>query len=335
MLRRVFTRALTTLNSPTADLYFADSCADWLRRGLVTRYAPTVFASATVRLVIRHDGRAGRASLRPRHVYLIDDAIDLDGADAALSRYWRFKLDNVERAAAARFLPGAAAAVVSSPALEGMIRARASGLDVRVLNPYWKTEFSSLSHHRADGPFRVAFLGSQVHGPDFAPLATMLRGFLDDWPEAELIVGGGHGGQVGHARARDLGAMGWRDWRAALPALQPHVALYPLAETPFNAARSLNKLIEHAVAGAAGLYARAWPGAALAVEAGAGLALGPDPAEWRAALDRLAANPLETREMAKAGAALAARLNDAEAQRRLWAELLEIDDGAQGVFGSD
>ncbi|MFV0476119.1 MAG: hypothetical protein ACK5MQ_18235 [Pikeienuella sp.] len=325
MFRRFFTRALTTLNSPTADLYFANACAGWLADGLVRRYAPTVFASDRVRLVIRHDARAGRDSLRPRHVYLIDDAIDLEGADAALSRYWRFKLDNVERAAAARFLPGAKAAVVSSPALAEMIRARAPGLDVRRLDPCWDAAFSTLAHHDGPPPFRVAFLGSQVHGPDFALLAPMLRGFLEAHPRAELIVGGGHGAMVGHERARDLGPMGWRDWRTALPGLGPHVALYPLTETPFNAARSLNKLIEHGVAGAAGLYARSWPGAALAEAAGAGLALGPDPAEWRAALDRLAADRAATASMARAGGALAAKLNDAGAQRRLWAELLEIE----------
>lgn len=325
MLRRFFTRALTTLNSPTADLYFADACADWLSDGRVRRYAPTVFASATTRLVIRHDGRAGRESRRARHVYLIDDAIHLEGADAALSRYWRFKLDHVERAAAALYLPKAASVVVSSPGLEAMIRAHAPGADVRRLDPYWAVEFSDLAHHLAPGRFRVAYLGSQVHGPDFAPLAPMLRAFLDAWPEAELIVGGGHGAMVGHERARDLGALNWRDWRAALPGLNPHVALYPLADTPFNAARSLNKLIEHGVAGAAGLYAAHWPGAALAAAAGAGRALGPDPQDWRAALDALITDRAATAAMAAAGSALARRLNDSGAQRRLWAELLELN----------
>ncbi|MFN3262390.1 MAG: hypothetical protein ACE37J_17735 [Pikeienuella sp.] len=325
MLRRLLARALTTLNSPTADLYFANACADWLEAGLVTRYAPTVFASAATRLVIRHDARAGRASLRPHHVYLIDDAIDLEGADSALSPYWRFKLERVERAAAARFLPWARAVVVSADPLAAMIRARAPEADVRRLDPYWETGFADLSHHEAPGPFRVAFLGSQVHGPDFAPLAPVLRDFLEVWPEAELIVGGGHGRLVQHPRARDLGAMGWADWRRALPGLRPHVALYPLAETPFNAARSLNKLIEHGIAGAAGLYAAHWTPSRRAAEAGAGLALGPDPREWRAALDALAADRARAASMATAGQALARRLNDPAPQRALWAELLEID----------
>lgn len=326
MLRRLLTRVLTTENSPTADLYFASACADWLAEGRVVRYAPTVFASETTRLVIRHDGRAPAASKRKRTIYLLDDAIDLKGADDALSGYWRFKLRVVEKAAANAMLPAAAAAVVSSPALAEMMRARAPDLDVRVLDPYWPDAFSDLSHHREDR-FRIAYLGSQVHGPDIAPLAPMLAAFLDETPEAELIVGGGHetlAPFANHRQVRALGPQPWAKYRQTLQRLRPHVALYPLRDTPFNAARSLNKLIEHAVAGAAGLYADTWPGAALAEDAGAGMALPADPAAWRAALMGLSMGRPMTAEMARKGGALAASLNDAGAQRRLWAELLEI-----------
>ncbi|MEM8753286.1 MAG: hypothetical protein AAGF90_09940, partial [Pseudomonadota bacterium] len=280
MLRRLFTRALTTLNSPTADLYFANACADWLEDGRAIRYAPTVFASETTRLVIRHDGRAGPASKRPRTVYLIDDAVDLDGADDALSPFWRFKLERVERAAAGALLPAAAAAVVSSPALAEMIRARSPETPVHVIDPYWSEPLSALKHHREDGPLRVAYLGSEPHRPDIEPLAPTLAAFLDETEGAELILAGGHEALApfsAHPRVRALGPLPWVEYRRRLLTLRPHVALYPLRETPFNAARSLNKLIEHGVAGAAGLYAACWPGAALAEEAGAGMALPDDP----------------------------------------------------------
>lgn len=326
MLRKLFTRALTSLNSPTADLYFANACGDWLEEGRVARYAPTVFASASTRLVIRHDGRAGSASRRARQVYLLDDAIDLEGADDALSSYWRFKLKVVEKAAADAVLPGAAAAVVSSPALEEMIRARAPGLDVRRLDPYWAEPFSDLAHHREER-FRIAYLGSQVHGPDIEPLAPMLAEFLRETPEAELIMAGGHETLppfANHAQVRALGPLPWAEYRKKLRVLRPHVALYPLRDTPFNAARSLNKLIEHAVAGAAGLYAASWPGAGMAEEAGAGMALPMDPAAWKSALTGLAFQRQMTAEMAAKGVALAASINDPAPQRALWAELLEL-----------
>ncbi len=323
MLGRLIALVLTTRNSPTADLYFGHACADWLAEGRVRRLAPTVFASATTRLVVRHEARAPRDPVA-RLVYLIDDAVDLEGADAALSRYWRFKLDHVERAAADRLLPRAVAAVASSDALAEMLRARAPGLDVRRLDPFWGLPFPDLSHHADGGPLRVGFLGSQVHGPDLAPLAESLRRFLERRPEAELVVAGGHAPLIGHPRVRALPPMGWRDWKAALPGLRLHLALYPLAETPFNAARSLNKLTEHALAGAGGLYPAAWPGAALAEAAGAGRALPPDPTAWAAALDALAADRARLAAMAEAAVALARRLDDPAPQRRLWAELLAV-----------
>ena len=332
MFRRFFARALTSLNSPTADLYFADACADWLADGRVVRYAPTVFASDTTRLVIRHDGRAPAASRRARTVHLIDDAIDLEGADAALSPYWRFKLNRVERAAANALLPGAAAVVVSSEPLEAMMRTRAtalgrSDLAIRRLDPYWTTPQSDLAHH-ARPTFRVAYLGAQTHRPDIEAIAPALAGFLEAAEDAELILAGGHEALPAFARnpkVRTLGPLGWADYRRRLSALKPHAVLYPLAETPFNAARSLNKLIEHGVVGAAGLYAAHWPGARMAEDAGAGMALPMDPAAWRAALDGLMFSRERTVAMAAAGQSLAASLNDAAMQRRIWAELLEIE----------
>lgn len=326
VLRRLFTRALTTENSPTADLYFANACADWIADGRVVRYAPTVFASPTTRLVIRHDGRAPAASRRPSEIYLLDDAIDLKGADDALSPYWRFKLKVVEKAAADAVLPGAAAAVVSSPALAEMIRTRAPGLDVRMLDPYWSDPLSDLKHH-GEATLRIAYLGSQVHGPDFEPLAPMLAEFLSETPEAELILAGGHEALspfANHPQVKSLGPQPWAKYRQTLRRLNPHVALYPLRDTPFNAARSLNKLIEHAVAGAAGLYADTWPGAGLAQEAGAGMALPADPAAWKSALMGLAFQRRMTADMAAKGVDLAASLNSAEAQRALWSELMEL-----------
>ena len=59
-------------------------------------------------------------------------------------------------------------------------------------------------------------------------------------------------------------------------------------------------------------------------EAGAGMALPADPSAWRAALMGLAFQRERVASMAAAGQALASKINDAEAQRTLWAELLEI-----------
>ena len=54
--------------------------------------------------------------------------------------------------------------------------------------------------------------------------------------------------------------LSWWRYKRALPRLRFHLALYPLAPTAFNMARSANKLFEHAIVGAASLMS---PNAAL------------------------------------------------------------------------
>jgi hypothetical protein len=95
-------------------------------------------------------------------------------------------------------------------------------------------------------------------------------------------------------------------------------------DTEFNRGRSLNKLIEHGVVGAAALYSRSWGEAWRADEGGAGLTLRNHRDDWRAAIEHLLARPEAMRGLAAGVGALARALNRAEPQRRLWAELMGV-----------
>ncbi|MDX1650376.1 MAG: hypothetical protein R3263_11035, partial [Myxococcota bacterium] len=127
-----------------------------------------------------------------------------------------------------------------------------------------------------------------------------------------------------HPRIQRIPARGWSVYRAAMRGRRLHLALYPLMDTPFNRARSPNKLIEHGVVGAAPLYSRCWPEARRAAASGAGLLLGNRATEWRAAIDDLVANSGRMRALASGAGALARKLNQPGPQRRLWAELMEV-----------
>jgi hypothetical protein len=129
---------------------------------------------------------------------------------------------------------------------------------------------------------------------------------------------------AGHPRVQRIPGLGWAAYREGLARRRFHLGLYPLMDTPFNRARSVNKLIEHAVVGAAGLYSRSWPEAWRATEAGAGLVLRNRPAEWSAAIDHLLARPRALQGLAAGAGTLARRLNRPEPQRRLWAELMGV-----------
>ncbi len=339
MIQTGFERILAKPDSPTADLYFANACRDWIGAE-VRRLGPTVFASASALLVMRHDlrsagGRSGRpcsrGARRGRVVLFLDDAVEEGISDPALPFLYRQKLRLVERAALRRIAPSAAAVVTSSPFLAARY-GRGAG---RVLDPYWSDPLAGTGHFvpllQGGGWIEAAFLGSTVHAADLEFLWPAVCAALDAIPRLRFHLPERHrlpASLAGHPRLLRIPGGGWGAWRDGLAARRFHIALYPLLDTPFNRGRSVNKLIEHAVVGAAPVYSRSWgPGRQAAAE-GAGLAVDNRPAAWLAALRHLAERPSAARDGAAGCAALARRLNRPEPQRRLWADLLGLDANA-------
>lgn len=330
MLHRALGRWLAPPDSPTADLYFLNACGGMIGAG-VERLGPTVFASSGACLVMRHDlcasaplSRAGR-----RLIYFIDDAVEEGAGDPSLPYLYRQKLRLVERAAERRVAPRAAAVVVSSPALA---RRFSGSADTHVLHPFWSEPFAGLGHFDADemlAPWiEIAYLGSAVHRADLEFLWPVIAPVLQAHPRVRFHLSERHRvppALAGHPRLRLIPARSWSIYRAALRGRRFHLALYPLLDTPFNRARSVNKLIEHGVVGAAPLYSRVWPEAWRAAAAGAGLLLENTPEDWRAAIEGLIAQPAEMRQLAARAGALASTVNRPDEQQRLWARLLEVD----------
>lgn len=320
-------RAFTRRDPPTPDLYLANACADWLAEGRIRRMAPTVFASAGALLVLRHDARTPAGLARPRTAYLIDDAWAEAGAGSGLSAYWRLKTAAVEARAARHYLARATDAVASSPAIAAAIRRQRPELPVHLLHPHWSEPLADLAHHEGPG-LDIAFLGAALHASDLAFLLPALPELLAALPEATFAVPAGHAlppGLATHPRVRRLPGLRWPDWRRHLPGLRFHLALYPLRPTALNAARSVNKLIEHAVTGAVTLASPVWAPGREAAARGAALVLPDDPGAWVAAVRALAADRARLRAMAAAARAHAAALNDPAPQRALWSRLL-LDD---------
>jgi hypothetical protein len=103
-----------------------------------------------------------------------------------------------------------------------------------------------------------------------------------------------------------------------------HLALYPLADTAFNRARSANKLFEHALVGAASLMS---PMPAL-VEAAGDLTeifvAGPA-SEWRDRIEADLAGRDGIRRRAEATRAQIAMLDPAGKAAQVWLEILSGD----------
>jgi len=326
-IQTLFSRVLSAPESPSADLYFKNACGGFLDAG-VTSLAPTVFASSSACLVMRHDLRAQKLPGGRRLIYFIDDAVEQGVADAGLSFFYRQKLRLVERAAARRIGRCAAVAVVSSAELARRV---APEVETRLIHPYWSEPIAGQGHFepllRGEGWIDIAYLGSVVHRADLAFLWPVIGDVLASHPNVRFHLAERHrvpGALARHPRIVRIPGLGWSAYRAGLAGRRFHLALYPLMDTPFNRARSVNKLIEHGVVGAAAIYSRCWGEAWRVDEAGAGLLLHNRQGDWRTAIEHLLERPQAMRGLAAWAGALAREMNQVEPQQRLWSELMGV-----------
>ncbi|MEM9736854.1 MAG: hypothetical protein AAF908_09650, partial [Pseudomonadota bacterium] len=226
-------------------------------------------------------------------------------------------LDQVERRAARRYLPRADLVVASTPSLAARLRPLARG-EVADLRPFWAEPLPGATPIAA--PLRVGYLGSDTHAGDLRFLAPVLGRILAAVPEAELWMPASlplPRALARHDQLRRIPAVSWPDWRRQITGLGLHLALYPLLETPFNRTRSVNKLIEHGLTGAAGIYSESWAEAAH-IRPGEGLTLPNAPEAWEDAVIHLLRRPPALADLAEGGQRLAARLNDPAPQRTFW-----------------
>lgn len=325
-------RALSLPSSTTADLYLRNACADFLAEGRIRAEAPTVFRAGGVEIVMRHDGRARPRLGRRRLVYLMDDLWRPEGG-AGLPAGYRAKARLLEARAARWHLARAADVVVSSAALAAAAAEDAPRARIHRLDPYWSEPLADLAHFDRPG-LDIACLGARTHARDIATHLPMLLALLEELPDATLTVSAElplPPRLAAHPRLGRIRATAWADYRAALPGLRFHLALYPLEPTPFNAARSVNKLIEHAIVGAPTLLPAHWETGRAAAAAGAALALGEAPGDWAAAIRALHADRARLRALAAAALAHARAINRAEPQRALWSRLI----AAAGPAGNE
>ena len=332
MINGLVERVLSAPDSPTADLYFRNACSDFLRRG-VQQLAPTVFANDTTCLVMRHHMRAGRLPNRRRLIYLLDDDVVSGIGDTSLPFLYRQKLRWVEHVAGQWMSKFAGVAVVGSPVLAKLFR---PVMETHLLRPYWSERFAGLGHFdpllQGEGWIDIAYLGSSVHRADLKFLLPVIGQLLAVEPRVRFHLPERHtlpSEFDRHPRVLRIRGLGWSAYRREIAGRQFHIALYPLLDTPFNRARSPNKLIEQAVVGAVPLYSRSWAETRRVDHGISGICLPNVPEAWLDALQDLMADPARMLEIARGAQSLARKLNTAEPQRKLWRSLFEMSGASQ------
>ncbi|GEM_PF-1571453 len=117
-------------------------------------------------------------------------------------------------------------------------------------------------HHRREGDrFKIIFSGSRSHLADLAMIAPELRAGLDEHPHWHLTTCLGRYAPaiLRVPNATHIGPLAWTGFQEFVSANKFHVAVCPLQQTAFNAARSETRMFDNAALGCAGLYSDAPP----------------------------------------------------------------------------
>ena len=330
---------------PTTDLYFANACRDWLKPGpgsaasrgpRIRRIGANSFLCGDQAVVCRRDApRVVEAILADpalRLTYVIDDDLDAAGVDQTLPSDYRSRLARLREGQYRALVERAETIVVPTEHLAAKYRATH---DVRLFGPVWAgpladdNHFDRLARGKA---FQIAYLGSVTHGADRAFVINVLEAVLAARPDAAvtMIARGKLGCSLdGHPRLRLRRPLPWALHRSRHARLRFHLALYPMLDTPFNRGRSVNKVIEHAVLGAVGLYSADWAFADRIRNGETGFLAPNEEGAWVAAILAAMDDPAGLRAMQAKARAAAELLNDPAAQRRFWGERLGLEEWAE------
>ncbi len=312
---------LAAPESPTADLYFADACADLLETGQVRRLAPTVFQAGGTVIVIRHDARVSPQVRADRLIYVTDDDVAAGLSDRLVPMAYRAKLAFLERRAERRLAPAADLILAASDPLARTLSAY--GPPVRRIDPAWP---SPPEPQRCEGRLvRVAVLMARSHAADFGFLIPVLDRLMADRPNWTLTVSANlpiprrwrHEAQV-----TILPVLGWAGYREWMAGQRFDIGLYPVLPGGMNDARSANKLSEYAQLGAAIVTSQNWAPGAEAAALGRCLALPNDPDLWCRELNCLIDAPSALTTVARVNAAALISEAALDAQRKLWIGVL-------------
>ena len=244
---------------PTTDLYVLNPLAELRRKGArlprLRHLVENGYLLGRTGIVVRYGDAEVLDLLRKagatRLVYVADDDFSAAATDQRLPEGYRARLAAFAEGAWPALQAAADIVVVPGSVLAGIY-----GTKARIVPPVWHRPPADLDHFANPERIEIAHLGTASHKSDLAEIVSPLAEILGAHRNARLTLfssGAAPGPLSRHQQVRVLKPMAWWRYRRALPKLRFHLAIYPLAETAFNRARSANKLYENALTGAASL----------------------------------------------------------------------------------
>lgn len=317
---------------PTTDLYFLNTCGHavdgWLHRRAVRRLGPNCFATGDTILLIRRDHEKLMQDVErsaSRLLYLIDDDVEAATQSASLPIGYRDRLIRFHEDHHRALTQRADTLIVTSMAL----RERFSWHpDVRLLHPVWHLPMANGDHFgdiQKGGLIRAVHLGSGSHadGHDFLrPIVETLLDRHEQFHFTYVSRQPAWGALDRHSRIRRIHPKAWPRYRRWIGKQRFHLGFYPLPNSPFNLARSCNKLLEHGAVGAVGVYSKAWPESEILTDQA--IFAGESQTDWQHVLSSALTKPEGLKQLMLKARPTLDLLNDPSIQRRFWSELLDV-----------
>lgn len=313
-----------TAPSPTADLYFAWSCARMIEDGRVLRLYPTVFQSGGTLIVFRHAGPIRKLPPHDRLIYFTDDDWRAGMEKGALPIDYWLKLTCVEARAAKSLQSAADVIVVSSPALERRLRSCFRSTGVERIHPCWPLSSAVSLNGLPEAP-TIAMLGGRSHALDAAIVLPAMREVLSERPDIRFIVSAELPLPVDLARNLQVERApsgSWDAYRSWMGGRSFTLGLYPLRDTGFNRARSINKLLEYDQFGAVVLGSESWEAAHAAAADERCVLVGNDGRAWADRILDLLHQPEKAKDIAARNRAAIVKDGAADKQYAFWSHLL-------------
>jgi len=252
---------------PTTDLYFANACMSWASKSPQFRCeGKNSFSNEKSIIICRKEkNHIFRRLIKQKNklfYYIIDDNLwDIEESNDLPLNY-KNKLIKLRDGQHSEIIKMSEAVIVPSNILRDKYRER--GYRSFRMNPFWSENipdvwnFEKLNNH---SPLRIGFLGTASHVDDRKFVIQVYQGLLESCANVELTIFGVDGIHKKFLNSKKIKIQKYKNWesyRNIIRNLNFDILLYPILQSKFNDARSLNKIVEHAVCGGLGVYSESW-----------------------------------------------------------------------------
>lgn len=319
-------------NNPTIDIYFRAPLRSFISEGLIAnsrlpirRIGPNCFLANNKVVVIRYVTETELKKiqhLKPERLfYVVDDDFHGLTEDNSLPSDYRKKLAEF----ASQMLPTLLKQTdtVVSPNLHILDSYQTS--QTLFLGPSYTFVCDDFSHFDNPSIIKILFGGSRSHLADLETISNMLADLCRQNPQVELTTFLGKNAPDNLRGIKNIvhrAARPWSQHKKIMAAERFHIGLSPYNDTRFNRCRSVNKILDHAAFGVAGLYSDLPPVSKSIQHGKNGLLLVNSPSVWKQEILKLTCNIEQSRQMAQAGAGLAREIGHPKQTRRFWAKHL-------------